>query len=157
MFSSKILARSETRSIELTWALSLLKNNPPDVEDGPWRNGRHCGRDRVVERSGINKLDYLPAIIKETLRLCPVAPPLLVPREAIEDCKLGHAHDPASTRMVVNVWKRHMSTWTPTCRAATSSFCHLDPGGDHVSAPEWPLKSSTSPWSALFMVWLVHL
>ncbi|GJR98563.1 cytochrome P450 CYP82D47-like protein [Tanacetum coccineum] len=69
----------------LTWALSLLLNNPKALKAAQDEIDEHVGRERPVDESDLKNLVYLEAIIKETLRLYPAAP-LAVPHEALEDC-----------------------------------------------------------------------
>ncbi|KAH7524016.1 hypothetical protein FEM48_Zijuj06G0073600 [Ziziphus jujuba var. spinosa] len=62
------------------------------------------GRERVVEEADINKLAYVQAIVKESLRLYPAAP-LSGPCEFTEDCNIGGRHVPKGTRLITNLWK----------------------------------------------------
>jgi cytochrome P450 len=48
-------------------------------------------------------LPYIDAIVKETMRLHPVAP-MLVPRLSREDTSIGGYDIPAGTRVLVSVW-----------------------------------------------------
>ncbi|KAK9944741.1 hypothetical protein M0R45_010293 [Rubus argutus] len=101
-----ILAGSESTSISLTWTLSLLLNNRHTLKLAQEELDRTVGRHRQVEDTDLKNLVYLQAIVKETLRLYPPAP-LSVPREAMEDCKVGGFHIPKGTRLFVNQWKLH--------------------------------------------------
>ncbi|KAJ9567967.1 hypothetical protein OSB04_003933 [Centaurea solstitialis] len=99
-----LIAGTDTSSLTLTWALSLLLNNPKALQIVQDEIDEHVGRDRLVEESDMKNLVYLDAIIKETLRLYPVAP-LSVPHESIEDCIVGGYNIPKGTRLLVNLWK----------------------------------------------------
>ncbi|MFS7999054.1 putative cytochrome P450 [Helianthus anomalus] len=101
-----ITAGSDTTSATLTWALSLLLNNPDTLKTAQDEIDEHVGRDRRVEESDIKNLTYLDAIIKETLRLYPAAP-LSVPHESMEDCVVSGYDIPKGTRLLVNLWKIH--------------------------------------------------
>ncbi|KAJ4955619.1 hypothetical protein NE237_012402 [Protea cynaroides] len=99
-----ISAGSETTSLSLTWALSLLLNNRHVLKKAQLELDSHVGRDRHVEELDIKNLVYLHAIVKETLRLYPAAP-LALPHEAMEDCLVGGYHVPKGTKLLVNIWK----------------------------------------------------
>ncbi|KAI3715597.1 hypothetical protein L6452_22583 [Arctium lappa] len=101
-----ILAGSESTALTLTWALSLLLNNPRVLQAAQEELDIHVGREKQVEESDIKNLRYLQAIVKETLRMYPPGP-LAGPHEAIEDCNIGGYHVPKGTRLIVNVWKLH--------------------------------------------------
>ncbi|KAI7740909.1 hypothetical protein M8C21_033036 [Ambrosia artemisiifolia] len=101
-----ITAGSDTTSTTLTWALSLLLNNPNTLKTAQDEIGEVVGRERLVEESDIKNLVYLDAIIKETLRLYPAAP-LSVPHESMEDCVVSGYNIPKGTRLLVNLWKIH--------------------------------------------------
>ncbi|XP_058076427.1 xanthotoxin 5-hydroxylase CYP82C4-like, partial [Magnolia sinica] len=101
-----VIAGTETTSIELTWALSLLVNNRHVLKKAQAELDKQVGHKRVVRPSDIRKLPYLKANVKETLRLYPVGP-LLVPHEATEDCTVGGFHVRPGTHLLVNVWKIH--------------------------------------------------
>ncbi|EEF52487.1 conserved hypothetical protein [Ricinus communis] len=88
----------------LTWAISLLLNNHFALRKAQEELDLHVDVERQVEESDIKNLVYLQAIVKETLRLYPVAP-LSGPRESLEDCSVAGYHAPARTRLIVNVWK----------------------------------------------------
>jgi cytochrome P450 len=62
------------------------------------------GKERIVNESDIDKLVFLQAIVKETLRLYPPAP-LSAPRELLEDCIIGGYQVPKGTRLITNTWK----------------------------------------------------
>ncbi|KAJ4955620.1 hypothetical protein NE237_012403 [Protea cynaroides] len=97
---------SDTTFISLTWALSLLLNNRHVLKKAQDELDSHVGKDRHVEESDIKNLVYLDAIVKETLRLYPVAP-LGIPHQAMEDCQVGGYHVPKGTILMANIWKLH--------------------------------------------------
>uniref|UniRef100_A0A6N2LEZ3 Cytochrome P450 n=1 Tax=Salix viminalis TaxID=40686 RepID=A0A6N2LEZ3_SALVM len=82
----------------LTWALSLLLNNPAVLKAAQEELDKQVGREKWVEESDIQKLKYLQAIVKETLRLYPPGP-LTGIREAMEDCSVGGYDVPKGTRV----------------------------------------------------------
>ncbi|KAK6237557.1 hypothetical protein QUC31_003026 [Theobroma cacao] len=99
-----VLAGSDTTMITLTWALSLLLNNPRVLKRAQDELDMHVGKDRLLEESDIRNLVYLHAIVKETLRLYPPSP--IIFRASMEDCTLSTGyHIPAGTRLMVNAWK----------------------------------------------------
>ncbi|KAL8498791.1 hypothetical protein ACS0TY_021932 [Phlomoides rotata] len=94
---------TDTSSVTLTWALSLLLNNRHTLERAQAELDLHVGRERLVQESDIEKLVYIQAVVKETLRLQP--PITLTPREAKEDCVVAGYHVPKGTWLFVNTWK----------------------------------------------------
>ncbi|XP_076934541.1 cytochrome P450 CYP82D47-like [Bidens hawaiensis] len=101
-----LAAGLDTTAITLTWALSLLLNNPKSIEIAQHEIDEHVGKDRLVEESDLKNLVYLDAIIKETFRLFP-AGPLSVPHESVEECIVGGYNIPIGTRLLVNLKKMH--------------------------------------------------
>ncbi|CAH1422164.1 unnamed protein product [Lactuca virosa] len=101
-----LIAGLDTTSVTLTWALSLLLNNPRALKIAQDEIDEHVGRERPVEESDMKNLVYLDAIIKETLRLYP-AGPLSVPHESMEDCIVSGYNIPKGTRLLLNLWKMH--------------------------------------------------
>ncbi|KAF2324443.1 hypothetical protein GH714_014151 [Hevea brasiliensis] len=115
-YDEKLVSRlpvCDTTSTMLTWAISLLLNNRFALKKAQEELDLHVGVERQVDESDLKNLVYLQAVIKETLRLYPVAP-LSGPRQALEDCTIGGYHVPAGTRLMVNVWKIHRDPrlWT---------------------------------------------
>ncbi|KAG8634870.1 xanthotoxin 5-hydroxylase CYP82C4 [Manihot esculenta] len=110
---SLILGSNDTTVATLTWALSLLLNNPGILKKAQDELDIQVGKHQQVEEPHVKNLAYLQAIVKETLRLYP-ATPVSVPREAMEDCIIASFHIPAGTRLYLNLWKLHRdpSIWT---------------------------------------------
>ncbi|XVE96518.1 hypothetical protein REPUB_Repub02eG0229500 [Reevesia pubescens] len=96
-------AGSETTSITIEWAMAELLRNPESMTKAKEELDRVIGPKRKVEESDVDKLPYLQAVIKETLRLHP-AIPLLLPRNAIQDTNYLGYLIPKETRIFVNVW-----------------------------------------------------
>ncbi|KAF3446243.1 hypothetical protein FNV43_RR11422 [Rhamnella rubrinervis] len=99
-----ISSANDTITVVLTWALSLLLNNRHVLKKAKDELDACVGRERVVDESDLNKLVYIQAIVKETLRLYPAAP-LSGPREFTEDCTIAGYHFPKGTRLFTNLWK----------------------------------------------------
>ncbi|XP_061343160.1 cytochrome P450 CYP82D47-like [Gastrolobium bilobum] len=99
-----ILAGTDTTTGTLTWALSLLLNNREVLNKAIHELDTQIGRDKMVVESDLQKLEYLQAILKETLRLYPPGP-LSLPHESMEDCTVGRYHVPAGTRLLTNISK----------------------------------------------------
>ncbi|KAL2346365.1 hypothetical protein Fmac_000365 [Flemingia macrophylla] len=104
--STLIASAIDTTTITMIWALSLMLNNRHVLERVQEELDEHIGKERLVNESDINKLEYLQAVVKETLRLYPAAP-LLGVREFSKDCILGGYHIRAGTRFIFNAWKLH--------------------------------------------------
>ncbi|XP_023737523.1 dimethylnonatriene synthase [Lactuca sativa] len=101
-----MLTGSESTALTLTWALSLLLNNPHILKAAQKELDMNVGKQKWVEESDIKNLRYLQGIVKETLRMYPPGP-LAGPHEAIEDCYIGGYHISKGTRLIVNLWKLH--------------------------------------------------
>uniref|UniRef100_A0A0E0R887 Cytochrome P450 n=1 Tax=Oryza rufipogon TaxID=4529 RepID=A0A0E0R887_ORYRU len=58
---------------------------------------------KIVSEVDINNMAYLRAVIKEGIRLHPVAP-VLAPHISMDDCNIEGYMIPSGTRVLVNVW-----------------------------------------------------
>ncbi|XP_015967315.1 cytochrome P450 82A1-like [Arachis duranensis] len=99
-----IVGGVDTVTVTLTWAMCLLMRNPNILEKAKEELDTQVGNQRCIKESDINKMVYLQAIVKETLRLCPAAP-LSAPREFTQDCTLGGYHIKKGTQLITNIWK----------------------------------------------------
>ncbi|PSS07726.1 Cytochrome P450 71A4 like, partial [Actinidia chinensis var. chinensis] len=96
-------AGTDTTYTLLEWAMSELLRNPRVM-----KKLQHevreilAGKSKIVE-DDLEKMQYLKAVIKETLRLRPPIP-LLVPREARQDTKVMGYDVAAGTMVITNMW-----------------------------------------------------
>ncbi|XP_027074370.1 cytochrome P450 81Q32-like isoform X1 [Coffea arabica] len=101
-----LTAGTDTSSVTIEWALSLLLNHPEVLEKARAELDAQVGTDRLVDEHDLSNLPYLHNIISETLRLYPPTP-MLVPHESSDDCKIGGYNIPRGTILLVNAWAVH--------------------------------------------------
>ncbi|CAL1380572.1 unnamed protein product [Linum trigynum] len=99
-----IAAGSETTTVTLTWAISLLLNNTHVLKKAYEELDKWVGKQRPVNESDIPNLTYLQAIVKETLRLYPPSP-LSGPRVFTEDRTVHGYRVRKGTQLITNIWK----------------------------------------------------
>nr|BBD34765.1 putative cytochrome P450 [Eschscholzia californica subsp. californica] len=103
---SLLPAGSDGAAITLIWTLSLLLNHSHVIKKAQEELDKQVGKDRRVNDSDIKNLVYLQAIVKESMRLYPVAP-ISLPHEAMEDTNIAGFDVPKGTIVLTNLWKIH--------------------------------------------------
>ncbi|BFI28323.1 protein MpCYP829-like13 [Marchantia polymorpha subsp. ruderalis] len=118
-----ILAGGETIPDTIVWAMTELLRHPNVMERLQNELDDVIGKERLVEESDLKKLEYLQAVVKETLRLHPVGV-LGVPHVSIEATKVAGYDIPASTRVMVNFYAigRDPKVWENPLKFDPSRF-----------------------------------
>ncbi|CAN6577950.1 unnamed protein product [Malus baccata var. baccata] len=103
----------DTSATAIVWTLAELLRHPKVMKRLQEELQSVIGMDRMVEESDFPKLDYLSMVVKESLRLHPVAP-LLVPHQSMEDITVDGYHIPKKSRVFINIWTigRDPSVWS---------------------------------------------
>jgi len=97
------VAAIETTLWSMEWAIAELVNHP-EIQTKLRKEIRDVlGGETPLTESCLQKLPYLQAVVKETLRLhSPI--PLLVPHMNLEEGKLGGYTIPKESKVIVNSW-----------------------------------------------------
>ncbi|KAJ4725253.1 Cytochrome P450 [Melia azedarach] len=106
-------AGTETSATTVDWTMSELMRNPKVMKKAQAEVREVFNRRGKVDEAGLEEMQYLKLIIKETLRLRPSAP-MLFPRECAETCNINGYDIPAKANVLVNVWAmtRDPKYWT---------------------------------------------
>ncbi|CAN6559225.1 unnamed protein product [Malus baccata var. baccata] len=97
------VAAIETTLWSIEWGIAELVNHPEIQKKLRDELDAVLGRGVQITEPDVQKLPYLQAVIKETLRLR-MAIPLLVPHMNLQDAKLGGFDIPAESKILVNAW-----------------------------------------------------
>ncbi|CAB4282032.1 unnamed protein product [Prunus armeniaca] len=97
------VAAIETTLWSIEWGIAELVNHPEIQKKLRDELDSVLGPGVQITEPEIQKLPYLQAVIKETLRLR-MAIPLLVPHMNLNDAKLGSYDIPAESKILVNAW-----------------------------------------------------
>ncbi|PRQ32149.1 putative cytochrome P450 [Rosa chinensis] len=129
-----LVASMDTSATTIEWALSELIKHPQLMKKVQKELENVVGMERMVEESDLDKLEYLDMVVKETLRLHPVAP-LLLPHASTEDCTVDGFHIPKKSRIIINVWAigRDPNAWTNADEFIPERFAgsNIDLRGNH--------------------------
>ncbi|XP_057718880.1 cytochrome P450 83B1-like [Arachis stenosperma] len=85
------------------WAMNELLKNPKAMKKLQSEIRGLFGDKDFINEDDIQRLPYLKAVIKETLRMFPPSP-LLLPRETIETCNIEGYEIKPKTLVYVNAW-----------------------------------------------------
>ncbi|GMI75475.1 cytochrome P450, family 71, subfamily B, polypeptide 35 [Hibiscus trionum] len=109
----KRVSSFETSAVTTVWAFSEILRHPRVMLGLQQELETVIGRNRFVQESDLPKLTYLDMVVKESLRLHPVAP-FLVPRESMEDIVVDGYLIPKNSRILVNTWSmgRDPNIWS---------------------------------------------
>ncbi|CAN0872249.1 Cytochrome P450 83B1 [Linum grandiflorum] len=95
---------TDTSAATIVWAMTYLMKNPITMRKAQEEVRHAVGKKRgFVNEEDTQKLSYLKAVVKETMRLQPSVP-IMVPRESTESCNLGGYDIPAKTVVYINAW-----------------------------------------------------
>ncbi|KAK1399214.1 Psoralen synthase [Heracleum sosnowskyi] len=106
-----ILGGTETTSTTLEWIVAAIIKNP-DVMFKLQKEVREIGKGKSkIEEGDLVKMNYLKAVMKESMRLYITA--FLLPREAKQDVKLMGYDISSGTQVLINTWEtaRDPSLW----------------------------------------------
>ncbi|KAH0851136.1 hypothetical protein HID58_094981 [Brassica napus] len=103
-----------TTSSLLEWTLTELVRHPECVKKLRDEICSVSAHNSYVNEEDVEKMNYLNAIIKETLRLHPPLS-IIVPRLLSEDVRLRGYDIAAGTQVMINAWaiQRDNATWGP--------------------------------------------
>jgi cytochrome P450 len=101
-----LTAGTDTSALTTEWAMALLLTHPEAMQKARAEVDANVGTARMVEESDITNLPYLQCVVKETLRLFPVAP-IIPAHEAMEDCTVDGFDVRRGTMILVNAWAIH--------------------------------------------------
>ncbi|KAK4354063.1 hypothetical protein RND71_026257 [Anisodus tanguticus] len=109
-----IFRGSDTVAVLIEWILARMVLHPDVQSKVQEELDRVVGRSRAVMESDVTNMVYLPAVVKEVLRLHPPGPLLSWARLAIKDTTVNGYHVPAGTTAMVNMWSitRSAEVWT---------------------------------------------
>ncbi|WOL10035.1 cinnamate 4-hydroxylase [Canna indica] len=102
MIEEKGSKMEQTTLWSIEWGIVELVNNPTIQRKLRAELDAVLVRDQLAEPD-IQRLPYLNAVVKETLRYLMVIP-LLVPHMNIHDAKLAGFDIPAESKIVLNAW-----------------------------------------------------
>ncbi|MBA0820279.1 hypothetical protein Gohar_025486 [Gossypium harknessii] len=94
---------TDTSTTTTEWMMAELLKHPNAMKKVQEEVKNVVGNKSKVDMEDISKMEYLKCVIKETLRLHPVAP-LLAPRRTSASVKLGDYHIPSDTTVLINAW-----------------------------------------------------
>ncbi|XP_021858197.1 trans-cinnamate 4-monooxygenase [Spinacia oleracea] len=97
------VAAIETTLWSIEWGIAEIVNHPEIQKKLREELDTVLGKGHQITEPDMQKLPYLNAVIKETLRLR-MAIPLLVPHMNLHDAKLGSYDIPAESKILVNAW-----------------------------------------------------
>ncbi|CAO2191735.1 unnamed protein product [Urochloa humidicola] len=107
-------AGSDTIAVTVEWAMAELLRNPSTMAKTRMElEGALGGKQEAVEEADAAGLPYLQAVVKEAMRLHPVAP-LLLPHRATEyGVEIGGYAVPKGCTVIFNAWAimRDPSAW----------------------------------------------
>ncbi|XP_038685653.1 cytochrome P450 71D9-like isoform X2 [Tripterygium wilfordii] len=117
------VAGTESSATTSEWAMSELLKNPRLMAKAQAEVRRVFDKEGYVDEEGLEGLEFLTAVIKETLRLHPPGP-LLVPRESRDRCQINGYVIPEKTRIIINAWAigRDTNYWTEAERFYPERF-----------------------------------
>ncbi|GJN03725.1 hypothetical protein PR202_ga21201 [Eleusine coracana subsp. coracana] len=107
------VAGSDTMAITVVWAMAELLRNPGIMAKVRAELKDTLGCKETMEEPDVASLPYLQAVVKEALRLHPVAP-ILMPHQAVEDgIEIGGYVVPKGSTVIFNVWAimRDAAAW----------------------------------------------
>uniref|UniRef100_A0A0D9Y0W7 Cytochrome P450 n=1 Tax=Leersia perrieri TaxID=77586 RepID=A0A0D9Y0W7_9ORYZ len=101
-----LTAGTDTSALTIEWAMAQLLTHPETMKKARAEIDANVGTTRLVEEADMASLPYIQCVIKETLRLRPVAP-VIPAHEAMEDCTVGGFHVRRGTMILVDAWAIH--------------------------------------------------
>ncbi|KAK9069916.1 hypothetical protein SSX86_010314 [Deinandra increscens subsp. villosa] len=96
-------AGTETTQTALMWTMSELIKNPKEMNKLQRELTEIAQGNVMISEEDLEKIPYLKAVIKESLRLHPPAP-LLIPRISTQDVKVMGYDIAAGTQVIINAW-----------------------------------------------------
>ncbi|TMW95476.1 hypothetical protein EJD97_008770 [Solanum chilense] len=99
-----IFRGTDTVAVLIEWILARMVIHPRVQSKVQAELDCVVGKSRALMESDVSEMTYLPAVIKEVLRLHPPGPLLSWARLAITDTTVDGYHVPAGTTAMVNMW-----------------------------------------------------
>ena len=99
-----IFRGTDTVAVLIEWILARMVLHPEIQSKVQAELDQVVGKSRPLMESDIQSMVYLPAVVKEVLRLHPPGPLLSWARLAITDTTIDGYHVPAGTTAMVNMW-----------------------------------------------------
>lgn len=99
-----IFRGTDTVAVLVEWILARMTLHPDIQSKVQVEIDRIVGQSRTMTESDVSEMIYLPAVVKEVLRLHPPGPLLSWARLAITDTIIDGYHVPAGTTAMVNMW-----------------------------------------------------
>ncbi|MCO5608365.1 hypothetical protein L7F22_062574 [Adiantum nelumboides] len=134
MLSEMFAGGIDTSTISIEWALTELLTHPFIMKRMQQELESVVGGSRLVCESDVQQMPYLRAVVKETMRLHPVAP-LLVPHMTSQQCQLFDFDIPKNTHVYVNTWAigRDPTIWDKPLEFRPERFLdsNIDVSGQH--------------------------
>lgn len=104
MLQELFIAGSDTSSTTSEWVLAELLHHPDIMAKVKQELVENVGEGKNVTERDIPKLQFLIAVIKETMRLHATSP-LLLPHRSEVDIEICGFNIPKHTRILINVWQ----------------------------------------------------